>query len=116
MLPKILASYSLSLSLLATSFNTTAEEYYWHIQPEAWDWQGPQKNHLSPEQACRFLHENTEYEMYEYGSATPTLSGAPGRAGLFLGGQLNPDGTLCAYGGLMGGIPGPNYSTGPIEY
>jgi uncharacterized protein RhaS with RHS repeats len=44
------------------------------------------------------------------------VSGAPGRAGLFLGGQLNPDGTLCAYGGLMGGIPGPNYSTGPIEY
>jgi hypothetical protein len=44
------------------------------------------------------------------------VSGAPGRARLFLGGQLNPDGTLCAYGGLMGGIPGPNYSTGPIEY
>lgn len=44
------------------------------------------------------------------------VSGAPGRAGLFVGAQLNHDGTFCAYGGLMGGIPGPNYSTGPIEY
>lgn len=85
MLPKILASYSLTLSLLATSFNTTAEEYYWHIQPEAWDWQGPQKNHLYPEQACRFLHENTEYEMYEYGSATPTSRENQWTCNLFYG-------------------------------
>lgn len=85
MSPKILASYFLSLSLLATSFNTTAEEYYWHIQPEAWNWHGSQKNHLSPELACRFLHENTDYEMYEYGSATPTSKENQWTCNLFYG-------------------------------
>lgn len=77
--------------MLALSLDTFAE-YYWHIQPEAWDWKGPQKNHLSPELACRFLHENTEYKMYKYGSATATSQENQWTCNLFFGDE--PDDNL----------------------
>lgn len=69
---KFLASYTSLLLLFILSLDTLAEEYYWHIQPEAYDWAEPQKKHSSPELACRSLHKDTEYGGYEYSTATPT--------------------------------------------
>ncbi|WP_339494161.1 DUF6531 domain-containing protein [Pseudomonas sp. RA_105y_Pfl2_P56] len=72
MLSKLLASYASLLIISITSPKTLAEEYYWNIQPEAYDW--VQKKHSSPELACRALHTDTEYGEYEYNAATPTPS------------------------------------------
>ena len=69
---KSLARYASLSLLLGISFQALSEDYYWHIQPEAYDWIEPQKKHSSPELACRSLHTDTEYGEYEYYSATPT--------------------------------------------
>lgn len=71
---KLLARYNLLGLLLSISFQAMAEGYYWHIQPEAYDWTEPQKKHSSPELACRSLHKDTEYGEYEYYTATPTAN------------------------------------------
>ncbi|MHC8397766.1 DUF6531 domain-containing protein [Pseudomonas sp. LB3P93] len=71
---KLSLLYSALFFSLILTFNASAEEYYWYIQTEAYAEPEAQKQHSSPEQACRHLHENTEYGYYEYGATEPTQS------------------------------------------
>ncbi|VVP87034.1 RHS repeat protein [Pseudomonas fluorescens] len=88
---KLLAPYATLALLLGISFQALAEGYYWHIQPEAYDWTESQKKHSSPELACRSLHTDTEYGEYEYYTATPTSSENQWTCNLIYGPDPNED-------------------------